>query len=38
MIEIPQWFLFVFGVLVFASAHRRRKGIMFPPDGANEIR
>ena len=39
MIEVPQWFLFVFGVAVFAAAHRRRQGmIMFPPEGSEDIR
>jgi hypothetical protein len=38
MIEVPQWFLFVFGVALFATAHRRRQGIMFPPEGSEDIR
>jgi hypothetical protein len=37
MIEVPQWFLFFFGVAVFATAHRRRRGIMFPNPGRDEI-
>jgi hypothetical protein len=38
MIEVPQWFLIVFGLVTFAAAHRRRRGIMFPPEGTEESR
>jgi hypothetical protein len=31
MIEVPQWFLIVIGVVTFAAAHRRRKGLLVAP-------
>ena len=37
MIEVPQWFLVVVGVLTFAAAHRRRRGRVFPASGEPEM-
>ncbi len=37
MIELPQWFLVVIGVVTFAAAHRRRRGVAILP-GPEESR
>jgi hypothetical protein len=36
MIEVPQWFLVIVGVMTFAAAHRRRKAMTFLHDGPSE--
>jgi hypothetical protein len=38
MIEVPNWFLFVLSIVVFAAASRRRQGIAFLHDGFDEPR
>ena len=36
MIELPQWFLIVIGVVTFAAAHRRRRGLTLMHGGGQE--